>query len=298
MKPNAGQPAAQRIPPLTIGVAGERYTVEAADAPITIGREWPAQVVINHPGISIRHLRIAATADGNWRASDHSTNGSFLNGVRQREFAVVDGLTIQLGSADDGIVVAFRLCSPELTGDEGKPAPDPESVAQTSGPGSTETEAVADDSETTMLTTTAAIDPPILVQAVDVALTTINKNLGLVAYASFQDWARGTLPELRRLEAVSSNAAQAAAGSPELMMTLSRIRRTFRQVMLRAAQAPGATAGQKLFQARHDAQISVDEAANAVQVTPETILAAEADQPVATNDAAAIKRLQAWLTHC
>lgn len=293
MTPSDGQ----RVPTLTIGVAGKRYTVEAADAPITIGREWPAQVVIEHPGISSRHLRIAAAADGTWHATDHSTNGSFVNGVREGEFVIDDGLTIQLGSADDGIDVSFGLRASTAG---------PEKVSQAPGPGSPEVAVAADNSPTTLVAqndpdelihTTTAIDPPILMQAVDVALNTINKNLNLVSDTDFQDWAHGTLPELRRLEALSSNAARAAAGVPELMMTLSRIRRTYREVMLRAAKAPGATAGQKLFRARHDAQISVDEAANAVQVAPETLLAAEADQAVSSDDAAAIKRLQAWLTH-
>ncbi|MGV9797652.1 FHA domain-containing protein [Mycobacterium sp. NPDC003449] len=293
MTPGSEQSVPPQPPTLIIVVDGRLYVVEAADAPITIGRESTAQVVIDHPGISTKHLRIAPADDGTWQATDQSTNGSFLDGVRQREFSVVDGLAIHLGSAEDGIAVSFSLRMPQPGDAEAVPTAEPHPEPD---PGTTALIATHDPDEQ-VVNTTAAIDPPILTQAVDVALATISTTMGSVTAAGFQEWSRRTLPELRRLEALSANAAQSAAGAPELMMTLSRIRRMYRQVMLRAAAEPGATSGQKLFQARHEAQITVDEAANAIQVAPATILAAESDESLAPDDAAAIRRLHAWLTH-
>ena len=67
----------QSAPPtLTMRVGDRSYTVEPPDAPITIGREFPAQVQINDPRISRTHLRLEVHA-GRWVAFDHSTNGGY-----------------------------------------------------------------------------------------------------------------------------------------------------------------------------------------------------------------------------
>ena len=98
-------PAQQSAPPLTITVGEQSYTVDPTDGPITIGRQFPAQVQINDPRISRNHLRIEAQAD-RWTAVDHSTNGTYSAGARQGFFVLADAMTIHLGDPD-GIPVSF-----------------------------------------------------------------------------------------------------------------------------------------------------------------------------------------------
>jgi DNA-binding XRE family transcriptional regulator len=65
----------------------------------------------------------------------------------------------------------------------------------------------------------------------------------------------------------------------------------YRELMLRAARAPQPTFGQRLFAARHRAELSTEEAANAAGVSIEAINAAEADSPLNADDSAAVQAL-------
>lgn len=98
---------APTVPELTISCQGHHYTLAAEDGPVTIGRQFPAQVIVDDPRISRNHLRLQADAQG-WHAYDHSTNGVYLNGERQQEFTVTDQLTVHLGHPE-GIPVSFAL---------------------------------------------------------------------------------------------------------------------------------------------------------------------------------------------
>ncbi|MBX7451905.1 FHA domain-containing protein [Mycolicibacterium sp. 3033] len=95
------------VPELTISCQGRDYTLAAEDGPVTIGRQFPAQVIVDDPRISRNHLRLQADEQG-WHAADHSTNGVYLNGERQQEFTVTDQLTVHLGHPE-GIPVSFAL---------------------------------------------------------------------------------------------------------------------------------------------------------------------------------------------
>jgi hypothetical protein len=97
-------------PPLAIHVGGRKYTVEPADAPITIGREFPARVQIDDPAISRTHVRLEAVS-GRWVATDSSSNGTFLDGTRQSAITITDGMTIHLSDAH-GIAVFFTFTEP------------------------------------------------------------------------------------------------------------------------------------------------------------------------------------------
>ncbi|MBV9514274.1 MAG: FHA domain-containing protein [Mycobacteriaceae bacterium] len=85
---------------------------------MVIGREAPAQVVINDPRISRAHLRLQPDG-GSWVAVDNSRNGTYLDGARQASFVVVDGMTITLGESD-GIPVTFAFTEPS---DENRTVP-------------------------------------------------------------------------------------------------------------------------------------------------------------------------------
>ena len=99
------------------------------------------------------------------------------------------------------------------------------------------------------------------------------------------------LSDLRELEDVVTRAARRTQGAPALALTLSAVRRRYDDLMKRAAAAPGATLGQRLYAARRNAELTVPETANAAGLTPELISAVEAEQPVAEEDAARITAL-------
>ena len=107
---------------LTITVGGETYTAEPRDAPITIGREFPAHIQIPDQRISRTHLRLRPEG-GHWVASDHSTNGTFVNGTRQASVRLTDGIILHLGNAE-GIEVAFALTTTAAAPDESAAAVD------------------------------------------------------------------------------------------------------------------------------------------------------------------------------
>jgi DNA-binding XRE family transcriptional regulator len=114
------------VPALVIRCGDRDYTVTPGDGPITIGRQFPAQVVVDDPRISRNHLRLEAGAQG-WVAHDHSSNGVFIGGQPRQEFRVTDAVTVHLGHPD-GIPVHFRLTTVTDTAD----------IAHAAGPGVTD----------------------------------------------------------------------------------------------------------------------------------------------------------------
>src|SRR5690606_7115804 len=93
---------------LTIHHAGEAYEILPEDSPITIGRQFPAQVVVNDPRISRAHARIEVH-EGQWHVRDHSSNGVFVDGVRHDDVVLTRGLTVYLGHPEEGIPVSFSF---------------------------------------------------------------------------------------------------------------------------------------------------------------------------------------------
>jgi hypothetical protein len=65
--------------------------------------------------------------------------------------------------------------------------------------------------------------------------------------------------------------------------------------MLRAARSPHATLGQQLFAARHRAELTAEEAANAAGLPIDAVTAVEADKPVSAEATAAVRALVATL---
>jgi transcriptional regulator with XRE-family HTH domain len=102
------------------------------------------------------------------------------------------------------------------------------------------------------------------------------------------------LADLRRLQTTTANAARSATG-PAVALLLSDVRRTYHELMLRAARAPGASLGARLFAARRAAELTIDEAAAAAGVNPAAVADAEADQAVPVGAAAALEALIAQL---
>jgi DNA-binding transcriptional regulator YiaG len=80
-----------------------------------------------------------------------------------------------------------------------------------------------------------------------------------------------------------------------VVLALSSVRRAYNDLMLRAARSPSATLCQRLYGARHRAELSVDEAANAAGVLTAVLQDAESERSVPADVAAAIETLIAQL---
>lgn len=99
------------------------------------------------------------------------------------------------------------------------------------------------------------------------------------------------LGDLRQLEAVAARAARIGRVTPPLIKALSTVRSLYDDLMLRAARAPHATLGQRLYAARRGANLTVPETAQAAGVSEQTITQAEADEPLTAAEIEAIESL-------
>lgn len=97
------------------------------------------------------------------------------------------------------------------------------------------------------------------------------------------------LHELRKLDLTAS--APAELGEPTPPLTLSAIRRTYTALLNHVAQSPHATLGQRLAAARHRAELTAFEAADACGVALDVIVGVEAGLPVPEDAAAALQGL-------
>ena len=113
---------------------------------------------------------------------------------------------------------------------------------------------------------------------------------------NFPARAQAVLADLRQLEALTARAVRTSQGSGEVLKLLRQIRHRYDALMERAASAPGATLGQRLYVARVAATFSVAEAAGAADVAPEVVTAAEAEQKVSETDQRQLEKLIAELT--
>jgi len=135
---------------------------------------------------------------------------------------------------------------------------------------------------------------PLIVGAVDVAMKTFAAAIDALPGPSdptFTERAAVILADLRQLEAVVARAARQSRGMPAVVMALSAVRNRYEELMFRAAGAPNAPLGQRLFAARRRAHLSAAETGDAVGLSAQLIEAVEAGQPVTDADAAAITAL-------
>ena len=100
---------------------------------------------------------------------------------------------------------------------------------------------------------------------------------------------------LRKLEASLSLAASRTRATPSVVVALSQARRHYKELMQRAATAPGATLGQRIYTARRIADLSVEEAANGVGLHADLLAAIEAGEPTTQDEANKVKALIAAL---
>lgn len=145
---------------------------------------------------------------------------------------------------------------------------------------------------------TDTIQAPMMAEAVELAMHGIGTAVEALPDPSAPDFTQRVTPilaTLRQLETLAANAARNARGTPSVVLALSAVRRRYNELMLQAAKSPSATLGQRLYGARHRAELNVDEAANAAGVSTEALLDAEAERSVPPDAAAAIETLIAQL---
>jgi transcriptional regulator with XRE-family HTH domain len=107
--------------------------------------------------------------------------------------------------------------------------------------------------------------------------------------------ARSVLADLRQLESITAQAVRSSQGSAAVIKALAAIRTRYDALMIRAAATADATVGQRLYTARREANLSVAEAAAAMQTAPEVVSAAESEKPVSADDHQRIEALIATL---
>ncbi|BBX67331.1 transcriptional regulator [Mycolicibacterium psychrotolerans] len=134
----------------------------------------------------------------------------------------------------------------------------------------------------------------LIAQAVVTAVNTLSDtvaSLPPVDDPAFTPRITAMLTDLRQLEGVAAGAARIGRVTPALIKALGAVRRLYDDLMVRAAQAPGATLGQRLYAARRGANLTVPETAQAAGVAEQVVARAEAGEPVAPADAEAIESL-------
>lgn len=146
--------------------------------------------------------------------------------------------------------------------------------------------------------TTGADEVSLIVQAVVTAVNTLSTTVGSlppVDDPAFIPRVTGILSNLRQLEAVAAGAARMGRVTPPLIKALSTVRSLYDELMVRAASAPQATLGQRLYAARRGANLTVLETAQAAGVSESAIQQAEAEEQVTGAEAAAIEELVAQI---
>jgi transcriptional regulator with XRE-family HTH domain len=146
---------------------------------------------------------------------------------------------------------------------------------------------------------TAGDEVSLIAQAVVTAVSTFSSTVSAlppVDDAAFTPRVTAILADLRQLEAVAARAARIGRVTPALIKALGTVRGLYDELMIRAAGAPGATLGQRLYAARRGANLTVVETAQAAGVDERVIARAEADEPVPAADAEAIESLIGQIT--
>lgn len=141
---------------------------------------------------------------------------------------------------------------------------------------------------------TDTVRAPLLAEAVELAMHTISTataELPDPADPAFAPRVTQILADLRKLENLAANAARNTKGTPSVVLALSTVRRAYNDVMDRAARSPNATLGQRLYGARHRAELSLEEAAAAAGLPASVLADAEAERPVPDDVAAVLTTL-------
>ena len=155
---------------------------------------------------------------------------------------------------------------------------------------------VPEDEDTELLSDSVQLE--VMLDYAEIALDGLSARIAVLPPVSDPDFgaqAAAQLAQLRRLLATTANAARSAPAL-EVVLALSDVRRTYSDLMLRAAAAPAATLGQRLYAARHRAQLSAEEIAAATGVDADAVDAVEDERVVPAEVSAALESIVDRLT--
>lgn len=141
--------------------------------------------------------------------------------------------------------------------------------------------------------------PAFIVDTVEMALSNYDlavANLPTPTDPKFAEQVQAALANLRRLDTIVMRAVRSSQGSSAVLKSLTAVRRRYDELMTRAAAAPGATLGQQLYTARRRANLTAAEAAAALGVPSELVVAVESEEPVAAELRSRIEALIAELS--
>lgn len=108
--------------------------------------------------------------------------------------------------------------------------------------------------------------------------------------AAYEEYVAALLFDLRGLEKMAHNAGKTTR-RPDVAVVLRDIRRTYNNLVVRAAAAPGAPLSRRLYAARYAAELTVEETADAAGVSVDAVTDAEAGDVVDDTAAAALEGL-------
>jgi DNA-binding transcriptional regulator YiaG/ribosome-binding protein aMBF1 (putative translation factor) len=346
---------------VTVRIGNRTYVFDDTQAPVVVGRDASAQVLLVDEHVSGQHLRLEHTAEG-WVIRDSSLNGTFINGSRQAFIPIRGATTVHLGHARGvALTITEDTPAPHLppsppVAESDEPDDDDDEITtltEITDPGvaragaavaarrkeldlaqrylassgiisagslidfekgrrwpRTSTRAKleealgwpqgrivsirnqdieADDEQT--VTLTGVERSPLMAEVMEVALSNIAMTIDSLPAPTDSDFTARSgraLADLRTLEASAAAAARTATGSSSMAKILGAIRKTYRELMLQAARAPGATLGQQLFAARHRSELTVDEFANAAGVPADAVRSAESEAALPPGTVAAL----------
>lgn len=139
-----------------------------------------------------------------------------------------------------------------------------------------------------------AVNPAFLAQWAEQNLANAQKDrkaLPAVGARNYQSEVARLIGSLSSLESL----VHSASGAPEMRSVFLRVRNELREVMLQAATAPHATVGQKLFAARDQARLSVEDAAALAGVPAASVSAFETGGALPDGDSALLHNFLASL---
>jgi transcriptional regulator with XRE-family HTH domain len=139
-----------------------------------------------------------------------------------------------------------------------------------------------------------ADEAPLIAQAVVTAVHTLGvaiDSLPPIDDPDFTPRLTAILADLRKLEAVAARATRISKVTPALIKALSTVRRQIDELTMFGASAPRATLGQRLYATRRRANLTISETAQAAGVSDDTVVRAEAEEPVLAEAADAIELL-------
>jgi transcriptional regulator with XRE-family HTH domain len=146
---------------------------------------------------------------------------------------------------------------------------------------------------------TAATENSLITNTLAVAMNSVTAAIAKLPAADdprFADEVQAVLGDLRQLEAVTGRAVRLSGASRPAVAALTAVRRHYHDLMVRAAAAPGATLGQRIYAARTAASLSQEDTAALLGVEGAQVAAIEAEQLPGPVLASAVKALIARLS--